>query len=394
MGINGFAKFYNKSLIQKKISELSGKIVLVDAMFIIHKKCIGLMASGLDMQRSDGKSVNHLYAIFMFSVGLLEKNIFPVWVFDGKAPELKKETIRERQDIKKKAKQKCQTIVDKLSDEYLSNLKKTFSISSIQIKEIYKMLEFMGFPVVSAYEEADQQCAAISAYYKKDIAGIITDDTDVLVFGGCNLLREFSLRKGTYTNISRHHILMHFFEKANQIRIKNGLSEFDTITNNNFIDFSIIMGTDYLDTHIRGIGHEKLFELFVTNDMCVEKMISCIPHIQTNYINMVDSVKNIYMHSNIINPADINICFTKIDTESIIKLLCVDNQIDNNLIVSRLQNILFKYKLLDEVFGKKNNKFSSFTNYQVKYHTQKYTKCEAEYKNIEKKYGKKLVQTF
>jgi DNA excision repair protein ERCC-5 len=57
------------------------------------------MQRGLELQSVRNA---HLICIFKRILYLLEHNIKPVFVFDGKAPELKRHTLRLRQDMREK----------------------------------------------------------------------------------------------------------------------------------------------------------------------------------------------------------------------------------------------------------------------------------------------------
>ncbi len=69
-----------------------------------------------------------------------------------------------------------------------------FSQRNIRIKEhekkdAMKLIELMGMPIVQSYSEAEAQCAWL--YAQKLVEGIISEDSDTLVFGGC-LIRNFN----------------------------------------------------------------------------------------------------------------------------------------------------------------------------------------------------------
>lgn len=56
------------------------------------------------MQDKDGVRTGHLVGLFNRSVMLLENGIKPIWVFDGKPPELKRNVLKKRKQIKTDAK--------------------------------------------------------------------------------------------------------------------------------------------------------------------------------------------------------------------------------------------------------------------------------------------------
>ena len=103
---------------------------------------------------------------------LLKKNIIPIYVFDGKAPDLKSKVIQERKEIKKKAWEKLESITNE--KEKIKYFKRTVSISWKQLEECKELLQLMGIPYVEAPEEADSQCAWL---VKNGFAsGVLTED--------------------------------------------------------------------------------------------------------------------------------------------------------------------------------------------------------------------------
>ncbi|MHA1456035.1 MAG: hypothetical protein ACTSR5_08650 [Promethearchaeota archaeon] len=54
----------------------------------------------------EGNVTSHLSGLFYRNIKFLEYNIKPIYVFDGKPPELKLDTINERRKIKAEAKEK------------------------------------------------------------------------------------------------------------------------------------------------------------------------------------------------------------------------------------------------------------------------------------------------
>ena len=49
-----------------------------------------------ELKDKDGNLTGHLMGIFNRSIQLMENGIRPVWVFDGKPPDLKKRVLEER----------------------------------------------------------------------------------------------------------------------------------------------------------------------------------------------------------------------------------------------------------------------------------------------------------
>jgi flap endonuclease-1 len=89
MGITGFSKFFSEILVKKDISELKNKIVIIDTVYILYKYCIAIRNSGKDYVNKNGNLSSHLIALFNLATFLLKNKITPIFVFDGKTPEIK-----------------------------------------------------------------------------------------------------------------------------------------------------------------------------------------------------------------------------------------------------------------------------------------------------------------
>jgi 5'-3' exonuclease len=393
MGIPGSSYFFRPISKSRRVTDFKGRRVLVDGNSVLHKQCIGRRGSGTEPTRKDGKSINHIYSIFMYVTGLLEKGILPYFVFDGKAPVEKTNTIKERHSVKKTAIQKCKTIDDKLSSEYVKNFKKSFHITHKQINECKRLLKAMGITVIQALEEADAQLAALSHIYCDEFAGIITEDPDVLVYAGTTMLKDFSFRKNSITEVNRASLLLYLRDKANIIRSHAAMEPIEIFTHINFIDFAVMMGTDYKvagqDTkqlQISGITvhekHESLFELFVLSDCDIVKMVEMmklinelanmndqsniyfIPH---NYAQSMLDIRNVYLKATVIDPQSISLELIKPDPAEIIKILCVENDMDQNFVSGRIARIITNYMTFTNMPIHSNKQFASLSGYHYKF---------------------------
>jgi len=73
-----------------KLSELSGKVVAVDAYNTIYQFLATIRGpTGEPLANSRGEVTSHLSGLFYRNVNLLMENIKPIYVYDGKSHELK-----------------------------------------------------------------------------------------------------------------------------------------------------------------------------------------------------------------------------------------------------------------------------------------------------------------
>ena len=91
------------------LEHLTSKVVAVDAsmaiyQFLIATQTIQMGRTGVTEMRDDeGNLTGHLVGIFHRTIQFLENGVKPIWVFDGKPPQLKSKELEERKEAKEKA---------------------------------------------------------------------------------------------------------------------------------------------------------------------------------------------------------------------------------------------------------------------------------------------------
>jgi 5'-3' exonuclease len=195
MGIKKIKKFldtYAPDAIQvKQIDDYKNKTVAIDILNMLYRSVIAIRKQGYDIYNDNCQvSVTHIHALLNKIIGLHKYNIKGVCVFDGIPPDIKLDALDKRRLRKKK----ILNIYDTLSEE---EKKKYYyiqhAVTSYEIFECKLLLRICGFPIIDAPQESDSQCAYLS---KKGIVQyIISDDSDILLFGGKNIIKNFSVDK-------------------------------------------------------------------------------------------------------------------------------------------------------------------------------------------------------
>lgn len=242
MGINGLTKFLKRyapnALKEVDSDSLAGTKIAFDTSILIYQFVIAIRSTANDLVDENGNSTSHIHASIMKTKSFLSKKICPIYVFDGKPPQIKMDTLGKRSKIRDDA-------VNALSDQNLTEedkikfLKQSVRISGAQMEECKEILRLMGIPVIESVEEADPQCAYLS---KNDyVDAVASEDMDLLTFGTKVLLRNMTKKK----------IL--------KIELEEILKELK-ITYDQFVDLCILLGCDYCST-IPGIGMERSYAL-------------------------------------------------------------------------------------------------------------------------------------
>jgi flap endonuclease-1 len=166
------------------LSELSGKKIAIDISILIYQIVIAIRNSGSDLTNNKGELTSHILGLFNKTISFLEKGIIPVFVFDGKPPQLKYKILEARKQVRQKALLKfsdAQTDVDKIK-----YFKRSVWISREQINQCRELLKLMGIPYINAPQEADSQLAYLC---KQNIVyAVLTEDMDILTFGSPRII--------------------------------------------------------------------------------------------------------------------------------------------------------------------------------------------------------------
>src|ERR671937_1376841 len=89
-----------------KLSELADKVIAIDAYNTIYQFLSIIRGpTGELLTNSKGEVTSHLSGLFYRNANLLIENIRPVFIFDGKANELKMAEIERRSKLKREAKE-------------------------------------------------------------------------------------------------------------------------------------------------------------------------------------------------------------------------------------------------------------------------------------------------
>ena len=124
MGTKIFSLVPSKEI---ELKELSGKKIAVDAHMYLYQFLTTIrQRDGTLLKDSNGNVTSHLVGLFSRTAKLLEHNIKPCFVFDGKAPDLKKKERERRKSIKIEAKKKYETAMKK---EDIESMKKYASMT-------------------------------------------------------------------------------------------------------------------------------------------------------------------------------------------------------------------------------------------------------------------------
>jgi len=157
---------------------------------------------------------------------------------------------------------KCENHIDKdiaisLAIKKVENMKNMLvSITEEDINLSKKLFNILNIPFLEAPDEAERYCAQLCNSGIVD--AVLSDDTDVLVYGTPYFLTNINTYNNTVIEICNSELLFNL--------------EMDLYT---FRDFCILLGCDY-NTNIYGYGPEKVLKL-ITKYKNIEDIIKNLP---------------------------------------------------------------------------------------------------------------------
>lgn len=248
------------------IEDMRNKTIVIDTSIYIYKYL-----------RNEKLEENFIKLIELF----IKHHIRPIFVFDGKSPAMKSNLRKERSKSKKIAETEYNDIKDCSfeSQKRRNELKQKFiRVKGDDIVMLKRMMKHYDIETVQCEWEADSICAN---YVKKGIAwGCLSDDMDMLVYGCCRVIREFSF----HTCSAQLYTLPLILKDLNM-----SLSLFR--------DIMVISGTDYNSSNLSHVTlsntlllHEKFSQSSIgKRDDCFYKWLLE----NTTYIKNYDELINI-----------------------------------------------------------------------------------------------------
>ncbi|WP_240938904.1 flap endonuclease-1 [Metallosphaera hakonensis] len=241
------------------LSEVKGKKVGIDAYNAIYQFLAAIRQfDGTPLMNREGKVTSHLNGVFYRTVNLLEEGIIPIYVFDGKPPEMKSQELENRRKIKEEAERKLERAREEGKIEEVRKFSQmTSRLTSDMAKESKELLGFMGIATVQAPSEGEAEAAYLNS--KGLTFASASQDYDSLLFGAIRLIRNLTIsgkRKLPNKDI--------YIEIKPEIIDSSLLVKKLEITREQLIDIAILVGTDYNPDGVKGIGPKKAYRLIKT----------------------------------------------------------------------------------------------------------------------------------
>jgi len=211
---------------------------------------------GTPLMNSEGKVTSHLSGLFFRTARFLEYGLRPVYIFDGKPPDLKSSTITKRRELRDKAGVAWKQAREEGDiEESFKQARASTRIDEWVTSSSKELLKVMGIPFVDAPSEGEAQAAYM--VQKGDLDYSVSQDYDSLLFGVPVLVRNLAV---SGKRRFRGRTIVVEPEKLYLSKILEGLN----ISRDNLIEMSILIGTDF-NAGIKGIGPKTALKIVRNN---------------------------------------------------------------------------------------------------------------------------------
>lgn len=249
MGISGLSKVIAdnapRAIRENSINAYFGRKVAIDASMSIYQFLIAVRSEGNVLTNQAGETTSHLMGIFYRTIRMMENGIKPLYVFDGKPPDMKSGELGKRAEKRATAETAIEAAKENGDVAALDKFnRRTVKVTKQHNADCQRLLKLMGVPFIQAPSEAEAQCAALAKYGVVWAAG--SEDMDTLTFATPILLRHLTFSEARKMPIA----------EIDHSAILEGLG----LTQEQFVDLCILLGCDYCDS-IRGIGPTRALAL-------------------------------------------------------------------------------------------------------------------------------------
>lgn len=259
------SQYTNDGIKEKNLREYSNKRIAIDISIYIYKF---LHYNG-----------DYLYGLLNQIIKLSFYRIMPIYVFDGKPPIQKNNTIYQRRSKREDSYKQMDLLKDILKDTKDNDIrkeleekigsfkKKTLHINQSIIENCKRLLDLLNIPHVTSIGEAEQLCCYL---VNKDIAhACLSEDTDLIPLGCKRICKNLYFRKNTIIEYDLGKIVQEL-----------------NISYSSLVDLCILCGTDYNTDDYKGLHYELCYYL-------IKKYKSISAILATNVIKENKGIKNI-----------------------------------------------------------------------------------------------------
>ena len=311
-----------------ELQSLSGKRVGVDAFltafqFLTTIRDRSPQGDGGPLKSENGRVVSHLMGFLNRTTTLLSKGIKPVFIFDGKAPDLKAGEIAARRARREESERIHKEALE-AGDFALAQkmAPRIMHYSQEMVDETKQLLDLLGVPWVVAEAEGEGQAAVMAAKGQLDL--VATQDWDALLYGTPHLVRNLM------SDGSKQHGRV---VRAQTIDLSQML-ETHGLSREQLIDLAIMIGTDF-HPGIKGIGPKTGIKLIKQHGS-----IEIICQVKDKEVpERLDEIREIFLNHPAVEVADEDLKPGQIDVKGLTQFLQVERQFSQRRMDNELDKL-------------------------------------------------------
>jgi len=313
---------------QVDLEYFRGKTLAVDAAIELYQfLSIVRLRDGSPLMDSHGRVTSHLSGVVFRTTRLIaDYGIRPIFVFDGKPPDLKAAEIEKRREARKQALaeyEKAKAAGDMATA--WSKVVMSTRLTREMVDDAKHLLGLLGIPFVQAPSEGEAQAASMVMLGQADtVAG---KDYDSLLFGSPRLARFVALQSREFLpSIGRYRI-----SPPEIIDLEENLKAL-FLSRRQLIEAAILVGTDF-DEGVKGIGPKKAIEAMKKYGS-IESLPGAIrEQLPANY----ETIRDYFLHPEVDeNPA---IERKRLDMEAAVRFLCAEREFSEDRVRKALERL-------------------------------------------------------
>uniref|UniRef100_A0A3Q3D5L2 Flap endonuclease 1 n=1 Tax=Hippocampus comes TaxID=109280 RepID=A0A3Q3D5L2_HIPCM len=320
MGIHGLAKLIAdqapSAIREQDFKNYFGRKIAIDASMCIYQFLIAVRQDGNVLQSEDGETTSHLMGMFYRTIRMLEHGIKPVYVFDGKPPQLKSGELEKRVERRAEAEKMLAQAQELGEQEDINKFsKRLVKVTRQHNDECKKLLTLMGVPYIEAPCEAEASCAALVKAGK--VFATATEDMDGLTFGTNVLLRHLTASEAKY--------VIGYIAECVSLQ---------------FIDLCILLGCDYCGT-IKGIGPKRAIDLIRQHGSIEEILENIDPNKHPAPDNwLYKEARELFLKPEVVDCSAVELKWNEPDEGGLLRFMCEEKQFSEDRIRNGCKKIV------------------------------------------------------
>ena len=310
------------------LEALRGRSIAVDGNLELYQ-FLSIMRTrdGRPLQDSKGRITSHLNGLAFRTTRLLaDYDIRPLFVFDGRPPDLKRREIQQRIEAREKSQREFSAAVAAGDTATAwSKAVMTSRLTRAMVEEAKTLLTVIGIPWIQAPSEGEAQASHLSREGETWATG--SKDYDSLLFGAPRLVRflavastEFLPSRGRSRAVPPE--LLDLDENLRSLGL----------TREELVDAAILIGTDF-NPGVRGVGPKTAARLLREH----HSLSSPPADVRQSLPDNVDEIHEFFLHPPVV-PSD-QIVPGDFDPEKLRKFLCDERDFTASRVESLVQRL-------------------------------------------------------